>query len=155
MQPEYNNAPALEVEQTAKVRRPSTMLMKFLLDEKLYAQAAELALGMESVFAMLGRQIDEVIDDKERCPDRISFTDHLKPKIDKAHAEIGFNCKWSQDILSELPDANETLVIRKSFNQVALARTKLLNKLLSIHDRYLLAQQQDFRRSQARYLNSR
>ena len=141
MQPkkkDCNNAPTKGVEQIAKNRRPSGMLMKFLLEEKLYAQAAELALGMKSVFAMLGRQFDEVIDDTERWPDRMSFADQLKPKIDDARAEIGFNCEWSQEILSQLPDATETLVIRESFNQVAIARTELLNKLLSIHDRYRL-----------------
>ncbi len=125
------------IEQVARAHVPSQMIMKFLLEEKLYAQAAELALGMESVFAMLGRALDEVIADKERWPERISFTKHLKPKIDEAHAEIDFNCRWSQDILSRLPDTSEAIAIKRSFNHVAIARNQLLTKLLSIHERYL------------------
>lgn len=126
----------------------STALMKLLLEERSYGQAAELALGMESVFAMLGRHIDEILDDKERWPDRITFTKHLKPTIDEAYAEIDFNCRWTRDVLAELPNTTEAIAVRRAFDQVALARGGLVSKLLSIHDRYLLAQQAALEASQ-------
>jgi hypothetical protein len=138
---QQDNHDSAAVEQIAKARGLSRMIMKFMLEEKLYAQAAELVSGMESVFAMLGRDLDEVITDKKRWPERISFATHLQPKIEKAHAEIAYDCRWSMDILSQLPDTTETLAIRRSFKQIAIARNQLFNKLSNIQEQYLLAQQ--------------
>jgi hypothetical protein len=146
------DVPVQEIEDIAKKRRPSGILMELLLEERLYVQASELALGMESVFAMLGRQLDQIIEDQERGPSCIRFTGQLTSKIDEAHAEIGFHCWWSQQVLSELPDTIETQAIRNSFKQVASVRGQLLSKLLAIHDQYPLAKEQSVARRQAQSL---
>ena len=125
-------------------KRLTEILMDYLIEEKFYAQAAELPIGLQSVFEMLGTQIDEVIEEKKRWPDRITFKRHLKPIIDQAHEEIRFGQRWSRGVLSRLPDVDECHAIRKSFAQAAKARLELLNKVLYAHERFLLAQQESF-----------
>ena len=127
-----------------KAPRLSEILMDYLLREKFYEQAAELALGTELVFEMYSRQIDEVIEDMERWPGRITFSRHLQPLIDKAHAEIQYERAWSQEVWRRLPDTSATAAIMNSFHRTAKARARLLNKLLRIHDRVLLVQQNAF-----------
>jgi hypothetical protein len=121
-------------------KRITEVLMNYLIEEKFYAQAAELPIGLQSVFEMLATQIDDVIEEKKRFPDQVTLNCHLKPVIEQAREEIRFGQRWSREVLSSLPDLAESRAIKKSFARAAKARLALLRKVLDADERFLIAQ---------------
>lgn len=123
--------------QIAEKRLVSSMLADFLIEDNMYSPAADLALGMESVFAGLASRIEQLVREVEEFPQRISFEKHLKPVLDECRAEINYNRKWFETLQSTLPFGVETSILREAFNTVAIARNKLLVKVMKVHDEFL------------------
>jgi len=69
-----------------------------------------------------------------------SITEHLKPVLDIAGAEVAYHQQWANNVLDILPDEDNTAPLRAVFRETCTAGSKLSHKLATFYDSYLEAQ---------------
>lgn len=126
------------------VKRPlSSSLVAMLIEMKDYLSAAEVVSGSNDTFALYSRKLNDTIGRAQEIPAGVPFLD-LKRIIDTAREEINEHRDWQEQVLKDLPKKDDetgaTGPLRQAFTSAATERNKLLQEIMTAHDKYLKAQ---------------
>ncbi len=125
-------------------RWASRGLVNLLVFEmKNYQSAAEVVSGATDVFAMYSRLLGDVIAKAQELPAGVKFLE-LQRVIDTAREEIKEHQQWQDEVFSSLPkeddESGATGPLRQAFTSTAADRARLLQEIMTAHEKYLKAQ---------------
>ena len=110
---------------------------------KNYISAAEIVSGSTDMFESYSRLIKDTIAKTQEIPAGTKFHE-LQRILEEARTEISDHRKWQEEVFASLPQADDesgaTGPLRQAFTTAAIARNKLLQDVMTAHDKYLKAQ---------------
>ncbi len=114
----------------------SKRLVRNLVTQEKYEQAAYVVLGARSVFDMYSRLISETVSKSRDVAETIGRGE-LENIVEMAKEEIKDHRRWQEEVLSCLPRKDEALgltgPLRLAFTDASDARKKLLQQVMLAH----------------------
>lgn len=117
------------VEEVAKRRQISRMLVEMLISESLYKQAADIVVGTVNRFTDYRVEHERIMSGAGNSTANLDAT--ALEMFVTWRAEIVYLQRWSQSVLSNLPDHEDAIVLRTVFANANRIGAFLLQSLQS------------------------